>query len=433
MKNITFNFKIYLFVCTFFILGAICIYLVINQYYVFLFFFLLLFFYLLYKFILIINKSTSDLLFLLEALQNNDFGITFKLPSINDKILLKLYQNYNSYIEKNRDFRIKNEANALFYKQLIDKIPFPMVVFKEYGLIVFCNKQFLQLVGTSTINNLNDLNLRVDKIKHILLHQSQTRTSIEWDSKRNFMLQSNDFIVDGITNKMVSFLDVSLEMQQQELQSWTDLLKVLTHEIMNSITPITSLAGTALQLIQNDDSDLHLAISTIHKRANGLNTFIYSFRNLTKKIEPQVVACLVSDLYSEMKLYTSTTDLFDNITFEYQIDTISPTIFIDKSLIVSVLINLYVNAAEALYKTDYPKICITTTRKPYNKIEISVSDNGCGITKEALSKIFIPFFSTKKQGSGIGLSISKQIIQAHKAEICVSSTENMGSIFTIIF
>ncbi|HOD55211.1 MAG TPA: HAMP domain-containing sensor histidine kinase, partial [Candidatus Cloacimonadota bacterium] len=260
--------------------------------------------------------------------------------------------------------------------------------------------------------------------------------SEDWNSK-TLSIQSNRIQFKDKVIKLISIKDIKSEMDEQEMSSWQKLIRVLTHEIMNSITPITSLSATASALINFSDhpsefsEDIKNAILTIHKRSSGLISFVDSFRNLVKIPEAHLTSVKVKTLFDSLH------QMIQSDLQKHQIDlqiSIEPdttiSILTDESLLQQALINLLNNAMDAVKESAEKQIMLKAVQyQDYTLIQLT--DNGIGIDSQNLENIFIPFFTTKKSGNGIGLSIVKQILFKLKADINVHSEPNQGCRFDI--
>jgi len=232
-------------------------------------------------------------------------------------------------------------------------------------------------------------------------------------------------------------------LDETESKAWQKLLSVMTHEIMNSIAPISSLAETLKHRLQqsyaglNNDSgtidDLELGIDTIKKRSEGLLKFAQTYRNLNKITTPNLKKVYVGDIFENLYQLMQPTLEQKNIELEIVLKETDLMLEVDPNLIEQVLINLLVNAIEAVKDVEQPKIILSAYLSSNKKTVLKVIDNGTGISEELLDKIFIPFFSTKKSGSGIGLSLCKQIMMLHRGNIQVQSTEGQGTAFILQF
>ncbi|MEO5581718.1 MAG: HAMP domain-containing sensor histidine kinase, partial [Saprospiraceae bacterium] len=238
--------------------------------------------------------------------------------------------------------------------------------------------------------------------------------------------------------KLVALQNINEAIDETEANAWQKLLSVMTHEIMNSVAPIASLADTLKSRIVADDmplaekEDLTIGMDTIKKRSEGLLKFAQIYRNLNKVTQPQIKAILVSELFGTMYNLMNPTLEQEGIELDITIKDPNLILHVDPNLIEQVLINLILNAKDAV--TGLPDGKIDLLAKEENhKLVIKVSDNGKGISPEIMDKIFVPFFSTKSNGSGIGLSLSKQIMLLHKGNIHLASREGLGTSFELVF
>ncbi|MEM6802778.1 MAG: HAMP domain-containing sensor histidine kinase, partial [Bacteroidota bacterium] len=232
-------------------------------------------------------------------------------------------------------------------------------------------------------------------------------------------------------------------LDQNESEAWKKLLSVMTHEIMNSIAPISSLAGTLTQKIDQaieepkahpiEMDDLKLSIASIKSRSEGLMKFAKTYRGLNKIGEPNLSQVLLAPFLENIcNLLQPSLDQ-KNVELELEVEHGHISIEIDAHLIEQVLINLILNAIEACKDAEQPRIKISVDKNIHGKTLIKVADNGNGIPKEIVDKIFIPFFSTKKNGSGIGLSLCKQIMLMHKGRIQINTQEGKGTVISLLF
>jgi len=260
-------------------------------------------------------------------------------------------------------------------------------------------------------------------------------------------INATQFKMRGEEFLLVSFQDINPELEQKEIESWQKLIRVLTHEIMNSITPISSLAATVTDIIDDTKKnnpprrkedietldDVAHAISTIEKRSKGLLNFVEIYRNLTRIPKPTFRYFEVKEVV-DRALELLSKEIYNNkIKIKSKILPSELKILADPDLIDQVIINLLLNAIDTVKEIENPEINITASINLNNRVTIEVSDNGKGIKPDILDKIFMPFFTSKKTGSGIGLSLSRQIMQMHKGSISVRSKQGEGAAFTMIF
>jgi signal transduction histidine kinase len=257
------------------------------------------------------------------------------------------------------------------------------------------------------------------------------------------LLSATAFQTDGKVYKLIAFQNVNEALDETESKAWQKLLSVLTHEIMNSVAPISSLAETLKNRLQksvpvlNNDSgavdDLEIGIETIKRRSEGLLKFAETYRNLNKITTLKLKKIYVRDVFENLLQLMQPTLEQKNIEVETILKDTDISLEVDTDLLEQVMINLVVNAIEAVKDRPEPRIILTAYIATNRKTVITVSDNGHGMAHELLDKIFIPFFSTKKSGSGIGLSLCKQIMMLHKGNIQVHSVEGKGTSFQLQF
>ncbi|HEY4874160.1 MAG TPA: HAMP domain-containing sensor histidine kinase, partial [Puia sp.] len=256
------------------------------------------------------------------------------------------------------------------------------------------------------------------------------------------LLSATAFQTEKKIYKLIAFQNVDEALDENEAQAWQKLLSVMTHEIMNSIAPISSLADTMLNRLQNSVThiredggvieDLELGIDTIKRRSEGLLRFAETYRNLNKISTPNLKSIYVIDLFENLHQLMQPTLEQKNIELEIILKDTDMKLEADSSLVEQVLINLIVNAIEAVKDKPNPRITLSASQST-SRTTIKVTDNGSGMPAELLDKIFIPFFSTKKSGSGIGLSLCKQIMMLHKGNIHVQSVDGEGTAFLLNF
>jgi signal transduction histidine kinase len=259
-------------------------------------------------------------------------------------------------------------------------------------------------------------------------------------------IQATELRVRGSTVKLVTLQNIQTELQRQELEAWQNLTRVLRHEIMNSITPISSLTSTLREILDHDlikkeenyelknegAEDLREGLNTIESRSKGLIKFIDAYREYTSLPHPKIKTVRLKDLIEKVAQLMRTELKKTTIQFTYSYESEYLTIQADEEMIEQVLINLVKNAVEALAGLENGKIELNG-KYSESAVVIEVKDNGPGIIKEAMDRIFVPFFTTKKTGSGIGLSLSRQIMQMHNGSLSVESEQDSKTVFTIRF
>ncbi|GHA55934.1 sensor histidine kinase [Pontibacter akesuensis] len=256
------------------------------------------------------------------------------------------------------------------------------------------------------------------------------------------LLSAAEFKSEGHSYKLIAFQNVNEALDETEAQAWQKLLNVMTHELMNSIAPISSLANTLKARLHEtattgatpeDLEDLEIGISTIKRRSEGLLKFASTYRNLSKITKLNEEEISIRELFANLKRLMLPTLQQKQIKLDVALMEQDITLQADPNLLDQVFINLLVNAIEAVKDRPAPQITLEAFTAPDGKVVVTIADNGMGMSREVQEKIFIPFFSTKKQGSGIGLSLCKQILMLHRATIQVQSEEGLGTVFTLRF
>lgn len=251
--------------------------------------------------------------------------------------------------------------------------------------------------------------------------------------------------IRGEVFRIWSFQDIKEELGEKELEAWNKLISILTHEIMNSVTPILSLSESVINLLEKDGEpvsqkeideetlqDVHTALQTINKRSNGLLKFVHDYRRLTKIPVPEIIAVSCQELLSSLVRLMEGQFNERDIEVETFVPNPKLSVLADEKMLEQVLINLLHNSCDAVKTSDRKRIKISAYQEEQNKV-LEVADSGSGISKEVLEKIFVPFFTTKPNGSGIGLSLSKQMVNAMGGTLKISSKENTGTVVKLIF
>ncbi|HEX7692218.1 MAG TPA: HAMP domain-containing sensor histidine kinase, partial [Sediminibacterium sp.] len=315
------------------------------------------------------------------------------------------------------------------------------------GEVVWMNeslKRMLQLPYLRTIHSLEKRYPQLyEEVARLKPGSSHVATLQQEKSSIKVLLSATAFQTDDKKFQLVAFQNVNEALDENESRAWQKLLSVMTHEIMNSVAPISSLADTlknrlqeSVQHLDNSNGvveDLEVGINTIKRRSEGLLKFAEVYRNLNKITTPNLKRVVVGDLFENMHNLMQPTLGQKGIEMEIILKDPAMTLEVDTNLVEQVLINLIVNAIEAVKDMNDPRIILSAAIAANGKPVVKVTDNGHGMSEEVMQNIFIPFFSTKKNGSGIGLSLCKQIMMLHKGNIHVQSVEGQGTAFSLQF
>lgn len=372
---------------------------------------------------------------MLASIKARDFSLHFNEQNLKGEELQLAYE-INDAISEFRDTSKRLEAQYGYLEAMLNKTNTFLLVVDDQGNVDWMNESAIKNLCGFKIERLSGLSVLNENLPHELenfvagqqrlLNIMVKGTMVEWSVT---MTRYNRY---GTERRLFSIEDVQMVLRQNEVDAQKKLVRVLTHEIMNSLSPIISLSDTLNQTFQQgtaDKDDVQMALQAIYRRSQGLLNFVESFRKVSRVSTPVREWVVLGDIINELhQLYPS-----DYITFV--VEDSNERIYVDQSQIEQVLINLIKNAVEACEGTPRPQIRLSAySDRPNNRFYIEVADNGPGMPPDVAEQIFVPFFTTKSSGSGIGLSICRQIISMHGGKISVESntdSDNHGSIFKI--
>lgn len=359
-----------------------------------------------------------------------------------------LHIEFNAILAKLKEDQSEKEANSQYFRSVFKHLSIGLITFGEDGKIQLINtaaKRILDVEELSSIQEVGQLNKELHlAIKNLRTGGSELIKIAHPDGIMQLSVYVIELLMRGEKFKLVSLQNIQSELEEKEMEAWQNLVKILTHEIMNSIAPISSLAGTIRDDMSNkmdtnetlspqDLEDYLMGITTIEKRSEGLTSFVSDFRSLAHIPSPKFSSISISKLFDQLQVLLHHQLDSKSITFKKELSPSELILFGDQTQIEQVLINLTQNAIHALEDCEEKIILLKAYIDEAGKIILEIKDTGKGIDEEALSKIFIPFFTTKKKGSGIGLSLSKQIMRRHKGNIQVTSKPGEGTTFKLIF
>jgi len=397
-----------------------------------------------------VEKSNREFTSFLEFIHHHDFSVEIANRG-KGKVFTELGSAYKLITSEFQQLHLEKEAHYRYLESVIEHISVALICLDEDGAVVLMNQQAKKLFKAPYLPGSRSFN-RIDKnlpeILQRLADGERHLISIRIeDENLQLVLYATEFQLLDHRYKLVSFQNIRDELEQREIDSWQKLIRVLTHEIMNSVTPIISLTSiireTLLpggddnlvvgELSAGDKDDLLRSIRSIESRSKGLLNFVQSYSSLTNIPTPEFSMINVAGLLHQVRTIMHPAMEKSGIGLEVDCEIKDLTIRADPQLIEQVLINLIKNAFEALTNQPGPKIRLRGFISRHGKVLLQVIDNGPGIDQADLDKIFIPFFTTKRDGSGIGLSISRQILYAHKGLLSVKTAPGKGCIFTLRF
>jgi two-component system nitrogen regulation sensor histidine kinase NtrY len=402
--------------------------------------------------IFFVERTNRKLTHFLESIRHSDFSTSFSDRTLGGSFE-GLNRAFNEVIAEFRKNRAEKEEHYNYLLTVVQHVNIGILAFKKDGKVDIFNNAIKRLLKINNIQYIQELSEIKHDLPELLLNMSAgdrelVKIVID-DNLMQLAIYATEFRMRGEEFVLVSLQNISNELDEKEIESWQNLIRVLTHEIMNSITPISSLASTVedimfeadrhdntVQLKQLDEEDVtnvNEAIVTIRNRSQGLLTFVENYRNLTRIPRPNFRHFPVAELFERAHiLLKPKMDKF-GITCTPHILPDDLMITADPDLIDQVFINLLLNAIDAVKDTPDPQIEVVAALSIGDKVTIDFADNGTGIKPDILDKIFMPFFTSKKEGSGIGLSLSRQIMHLHKGSITVKSKPGEGSVFRLNF
>ncbi|GAB3217417.1 GHKL domain-containing protein [Algoriphagus aestuariicola] len=359
-----------------------------------------------------------------------------------------LHIEFNAILAKLKEDQAEKEANYQYFRSVFKHLSIGLITFGEDGEIQILNVAAKRILNIDDLKNISDIE-SINKELHLAVQNLRTGGSelikiAHPDGIMQLSVYVIELLMRGERFKLVSLQNIQSELEEKEMEAWQNLVKILTHEIMNSIAPISSLAGTLKadieHKIENNErateeelEDFLMGMSTIEKRSEGLINFVSDFRSLAHIPTPKFTSIGIAKLFEHLEILLQNQLENQGIRLVKELNPRELILFGDQNLIEQVLINLLQNAIQALDDAEEKTITLKAFIDEAGKIILEVCDTGKGIEEEALGKIFIPFFTTKKKGSGIGLSLSKQIMRRHKGNIQVRSKLGEGTTFKLIF
>ena len=394
-----------------------------------------------------VQKTNRVLTQFLQAIQYADFTTLFpKNPP--DKTFGELYQTLNQVMQQFQRIRTEKEEQFFYLQTVVQHIGIGVIVFGEDGRVDLINRAFKRMFGIRGLRNISELEAFNQELQQFVLSitdRNHTLFMVKKDKEEQFAVSATQFLLHQTPYTLVSFQNIQSELDAYEMVSWQKLIRVLNHEIMNSMTPITSLASTTKSMVaalveKSADNEytgelakVRDAISVIEKRSQGLLNFVNSYRQLTQVPIPVFQNLPLANLLARIHqlLHRQLED--KGVAFTLRLEPENLQVRADENLLEQVLLNLMENAIAAVEKVAEPHIEIIASYDRHGKPLIQVIDNGHGISAEVQEKIFVPFFTTRKRGTGIGLSLSREIMRLHGGTISVSSEPHVKTVFSLHF
>lgn len=408
---------------------------------------------LIYDLIFYVERTNRELSRFFTAIRHSDFTQRFTEKKQSNSFR-ELHAHLNEMITAFQKIKSEKEAHYQYLQAIVENLRIGVFTFDETGEVQLFNKvakEVLQMPFIKNVHALDRISPNLVQAVEELENGQSKLIRIDREKDQLLLLVSVAcFSSQGKNIRLVSVQNIRSEMEEQELAAWQKLISVLTHEIMNSVTPIISLTSTIRGLvdervtalytteeIEEDENldDIRTGLKTIEKRSTGMLHFVQNYRRLTRVPPPHLEKVKVDDLLKQLSLLLHNEPAFKRAKLHLIPHEQPLTITADSELIEQVLLNLVKNGIEACENVDEPIIEVSALPDEKNPdlIRIEVKDNGSGVPAEILDKIFVPFYTTKKHGSGIGLSLSRQIMKLHKGTLQMRPAEPNGTVFSLLF
>jgi two-component system nitrogen regulation sensor histidine kinase NtrY len=396
-----------------------------------------------------LERPHEELLNFLNSFREDEMAFRYQQSGNVELNLIR--KEFNKIMQKLKGIGDKKEAEFQYLKNIVQHAGVGLITFDDQGTIHIINSAAKKLLKIEKLDNVKELQSVNPSLVDIFFRlKTGGRDLIRLDHGEDVIqlaIYAIELTLHSENSKLISIQNIHSELEEKEMEAWQNLVRVLTHEIINSVTPITSLANTVeeelysqinnnreLKAMTNDQiADLHMAVKTIKKRGLGLNRFVQDFRNLAQIPEPKKSEVKVKEIYDEILILLRKEISNKGIKVTTAIENENFIITVDKELVEQVLINIIKNAIQVFEEQTHKLIELGAYKDDKGQPVLTVKDNGSGIEPEAIEKIFIPFFTTKKSGSGIGLSLSRQIMRKHGGSLLVKSKVDEGTEFFLKF
>ncbi|EAY24608.1 sensor histidine kinase [Microscilla marina] len=401
----------------------------------------------------------------LDSIEYDDFSQTYTSRGLGQSFD-NLNTQFNRVIQKFQEVRAEKEAQYHYLKTIVQHIDIGLLVLDDTGSVQLINSAAQKLLNINHLSHIKQLRDTHQPLVQLIAQENsisdKTREVVKLTMNEeiaHLIVRATNITLRSKQFKIVSLQDIQSELEEKEMEAWQNLIRVLTHEIINSVTPIASLSATVHEDLEyykkeieehqqgtqeekirlpadyftESLEDVHQAVRTIQRRSEGLIHFVRDFRNLTKIPLPDLQTLSVKELFESINTLLKEEMKQQGIRFSCQTYPKNLQLIADPHLLEQVLINLLKNATHAVEDKEDKQISLIASTDKVGKVVIKVYDNGTGIGEEAKKKVFIPLFTTKKNGSGIGLSLSRQVMRLHGGTINVNSTPQVETVFTLRF
>lgn len=392
--------------------------------------------------ILTTRKTRRKVNYMLDALEDKELNFRFDEKRLFGRKFNRTLNRLRSIFDKERHEIMEQE---IFYGRMLDHVQTGVAVIetsdgsdrksRSEGRVIWCNSTALELLGLATFSHIRQLRnvseSLADAFQKVTENHEERAGYFNESGQKRIALTASLAMIGGKKVKVVAFNDISSEIAENEQESWTRLIRVLTHEIMNTVTPIASLSETLSQYMDSgsDAAAIKSGLETISQSSKGLIRFVESYRNLTRVAVPVRKAFLVRDLMERVIRLAGQQSEDQDIRLTYTEKADDILLYADEGQISQILLNLVKNGIQA----GATEIGIVAEMDLSENVLIHVINNGRPISRESQEEIFVPFYTTKQEGTGIGLSLSRQIMRMHNGSLTLTRSDLHSTVFTLHF
>ena len=403
----------------------------------------------LWQVIRFVNRTNAELSRFLAAIRYDDFSQSFSIGHLG-ATFADLKVAFETVMERFRAARAARESQRRYLEALVEHVPVAIIAVHEDGRVTLLNNAARRLLDTTNEGSLEALDAYGAAFQRDIAQaepgeRKLTRTELD-GIERQLIVSTTQITIGGEIQRLISLQDIQRELDANELSAWQDMVRMLSHEIGNSITPIASLARTADEMVTEledkaDDrqaaaelvGDIHAAVDTIARRSEGLMRFVKSYRQLTRLPTPDQRQLSLAAYFQRLERLLAAEWGDRGVKLHIGTPAEGLTIAADESLLDQAIINIVSNAADAAQAAPAPQVWIEARLSDRGRPIIEIADNGAGIDEELAEKIFLPFFTTKADGSGIGLALARQVMLLHKGAIATRPRVGGGALFQLSF
>jgi nitrogen fixation/metabolism regulation signal transduction histidine kinase len=389
-----------------------------------------------------LERTNRELSRFFLAIRHADFSQSFGSTG-RGAAFDELQAAFSEVLDAFRATRAAKEEQARYLETVVQHVGVGLLAYDGNGQVELINTAAKRLLRVNRLRRLDELEgfsaELVRALRQMRPHGQALVKVTEGEEVLQLAVRATSFRLREREYRLVSLQNIQGELEEQEMEAWQNLIRVLTHEIMNSITPISSLAATAHGLLlagpleAEETDDVRQAVHTIHERSEGLLRFVQAYRDLTRQPVPEFRLCRVTERFAAVQQLLEGQLRQARVEMATRVEPAGLEVTADPELLEQILINLVRNAVEALIGRSGARLELRGHTDGRGRVVLEVADNGPGIVEEALPRVFIPFFTTKPEGTGIGLSLCRQLMRLHRGSITVRSHPERETVFTLRF